>query len=254
MQIISHRRHATNIGQAERIASAVAGGFLAVTGLERRSLGGAAVALIGGELLWRALTGRSYAYELLGIRTAPKGQGAETTSVPYELGVRVDESIVIAKPRQSVFRFWRNLSNFPRFMKSLDCVSVNGNHSHWVVQGPAGTVKWEAVVYNEIDQELIAWRSLPGSDVDHAGSVTFRKANGGSATEVTVQLQYNPPGGAVAAVLASMSGKEPSQQIAADLRELKRMFESGEIAANDYEVEVASEDSFPASDAPGYHP
>ena len=54
---------------------------------------GAAMAVIGGDLLRRAITGHSHAYEVMGIRTAPKGQGAETTSVPYELGIRVDRSI-----------------------------------------------------------------------------------------------------------------------------------------------------------------
>ena len=36
---------------------------------------------------------------MLGVRTAPLGQGAETTSVPYELGIRVDHAMTVDKGR-----------------------------------------------------------------------------------------------------------------------------------------------------------
>src|SRR5690242_4112014 len=111
MQLITHRKHAVNITQAERIASAIGGGFLAAAGLQRRSAAGIALALVGGDLLRRGITGHSYAYEMMGVRTAPLGQGAETTSVPYELGIRVDKAVTIVRPRPEVYRFWRNLSN-----------------------------------------------------------------------------------------------------------------------------------------------
>src|SRR5215813_3141494 len=134
MQIITHRKHAVNITQAERIASAIGGGILAAAGLQKRSAAGVALAMIGGDLLRRGITGHSFAYEMMGVRTAPLGQGAETTAVPYELGIRVDKSITIARPRSEVYAFWRNLANLPRFMKHVQSVTARGdNQSHWVV-------------------------------------------------------------------------------------------------------------------------
>jgi uncharacterized membrane protein len=271
MQIITHRKHAVNITQAERIASAIGGGILAAAGLQKRSAAGVALAMIGGDLLRRGITGHSFAYEMMGVRTAPLGQGAETTAVPYELGIRVDRSITIDKPRAEVYRFWRNLPNLPCFMKNVQSVTEeSGNRSHWVVQAPGGrTVQWDAVIHNEIENELIAWRSLPGAEVAHAGSVWFQDAPGGRGTEVKVELQYNPPAGALGAIMASLLGKEPGQQIREDLYRLKSLLETGEVITTkgqprggqphqvsptlDRDVQVASEGSFPASDAPAYN-
>lgn len=268
MRIITHPKHAVNISQAERIVSAIGGGILAAAGIKKRSAAGIALAVVGGDLLRRGITGHSYAYEAMGVRTAGPGQGWETTSVPYELGVRVDKSITIARPPQEVYAFWRKLSNLPRFMKNVESVTeTDDQHSHWVVKAPAGRkVEWHAIVHNEVPGEMIAWRSMPGADVDNAGSVWFREAPAGRGTEVKVELQYNPPAGALGAVFASLWGKEPGQQIQEDLHRLKAMLEAGEIpttagqpagrAEHDKEgrkVTEASEESFPASDSPAYN-
>jgi len=259
MKAIAHRKRAVNISQAERIVSAIGGGILASAGLRKGSAAGVALALVGGDLMRRGITGHSYAYDAFGIRTAPKGQGAETTSIPYQSGIRIDRAITIAHPREEIFRFWRNFSNLPRFMKNLESVSVmNGNRSHWVARGPGGrTFEWDAVIHNEIKNELIAWRSLPGGDVDSAGSVWFKDTPRGRGTDVKVELLYNPPAGAVGALLASLMGKQPARQIEEDLVRLRDVFERG----NSIEprlawdpVQDASEASFPASDAPAFNP
>jgi len=124
MQVITHRKHAVNITQTERIISAIGGGLLAAAALRKRSTAGVALALIGGDLLRRGITGHSFAYEAMGVRTAAKGQGAETTSVPYELGVRVDKSITIARPPREVYDFWHDLTNLSRFMKNVESVTM----------------------------------------------------------------------------------------------------------------------------------
>ncbi|HXS96392.1 MAG TPA: SRPBCC family protein [Candidatus Limnocylindrales bacterium] len=264
MQIITHNKHAVNMTEPERIASAIGGGLLAVSGATRRGLPGIALAALGGELIRRGITGHCYAYEAMGIRSTPVGQGA-STSVPYELGVRVDRVITINRPRAEVYRCWRDLRNLGRAMRNVESVTQQGDRSHWVVKAPAGrTVEWDAVIHNEVEGELIAWRSLSG-DVQNAGSVLFRDApNGG--TEVKVELQYNPPGGAVGALFAKLWGREPGMQIDQDLQRFKQMIEGGEISASgggaeaerlrmhsNREVDEASEDSFPASDAPAYN-
>lgn len=262
MEIITHNKHAVNMTQKERFMSAVAGGVLAAAGLRRGGFAGLLVSVFGADLIRRALTGHSYFYEAMGIRTVPVGQGA-SASVPYELGVRVDSSITINRPRADVFRFWSDLRNLARVMQHVESVRQEGKRSHWVVKAPAGrTVEWDAIIHNEIDNELIAWRSLEGADVQNAGTVLFKDAPGGEGTVVKVELQYNPPGGAVGALLAQLWKQEPGMQIEEDLRRLKERIESGDrgalaaqpVGAGNYDdVDEASEESFPASDAPGYN-
>ena len=60
-----------NVGQIERLVSAVGGGALALIGLSRRSLPGLGLALAGGALLFRGLSGQCYLYRTLGMSTAP---------------------------------------------------------------------------------------------------------------------------------------------------------------------------------------
>jgi uncharacterized membrane protein len=133
-----------------------------------------------------------------------------------------------------VYSFWRQLSNLPRFMSHLARVDLlGGGRSHWVAAGPLGhQVEWDAEIINEVDGYLLAWQSLPGADVDSAGSVRFRDLPN-EGTELTVRLQYQPPAGRLGAWAAWMAGEEPSRQIRDDLRGVKRYLETGvELAAH----------------------
>ena len=278
MEIITHDKHGENVANWDRALSLAVGTSLVITGVARGWRGVPRI-LTGAALMGRGFTGHSDVYEILGFRTAPLGQGAETTSVPYELGLRVDRAVTINRPRAEVYRFFRDLGNLPQFMQHLRSVAaIDTERSHWVAKGPAGfTVEWDAVIHNERENELLAWRTLPGADVDHAGSVLFRDAPG-AGTEVKVELQYNPPAGAAGAVISKLWGEEPTMQIEDDLRRLKQILEIGEVLTTKGQprgnegllsetrhdrgaasrsrrealVEVASEASFPASDAPAY--
>jgi hypothetical protein len=68
----THRKDAVNITEGERVVSAVAGGILAWAGLRKKSSAGTVLALAGGELLRRGITGHCYAFELLGVSTVPE--------------------------------------------------------------------------------------------------------------------------------------------------------------------------------------
>jgi uncharacterized membrane protein len=256
MQIIMHHKHATNITQAERWLSGFCGGMAAGIGLGRRDRAGLLLAVAGVEMMRRGLTGHSYLYEALGIRTAPVGQGAEVIAVPYELGIRVDQSVVIGVPRTELFRLWRRIEDLPQFFEYVEAVrEIDPQTSHWIVKAPAGRrVEWDAVIHNEIENELIAWRTLPGGRVDHAGSVHFKDAPSGG-TELSVELQYNPPAGTLGAAVAAVLGMEPGMMIERDLQRLKRILENPGVAAKirrDQDIDDASEMSFPASDAPAW--
>jgi uncharacterized membrane protein len=167
---------------------------------------------------------------MLGRNTAlDDGPSSPVTGVRRGQGVRVNESIVLNRPRGEVYRFWRNLENLPRFMDHLEAVTVlDERRSHWTAKGPAGSrVEWDAEIHNETPNEMIAWRSLEGSEVSNAGSVHFMSTENGD-TEVRVVLRYDPPAGKLGAAVARLFGEDPSRQVADDLRRLKQVVEAGE--------------------------
>ena len=226
-----NRANDTNVAQAERWLSVVAGSALAAYGLKNRSLGGLVVAGLGGALVWRGATGVCPVYSAAGISTAGEHQGQQV-SVPYGRGTQVEKTVTINAPADRLYTFWRNFENLPRFMENLEEVEViDDKRSRWVATGPAGfDVQWEAEIINEVPNELIGWRSVEGSTVDNAGSVHFTPATGGRGTEVKVVLRYDPPGGKLGAAVSRVLGEDPDWQVQEDLRRLKMLIESGEIA------------------------
>ncbi|MGE0702658.1 MAG: SRPBCC family protein [Vicinamibacterales bacterium] len=219
----------TNVGSAERWGSLAAGGILLAYALSRRTQNTAWAAAAGAPLLHRGLTGHCYVYQGLGVTTVSDDT---RTALAGKRGVNVRESVRIERTADELYRFWRRFDNLPRFMHHLDkVVDLGDGRSRWTATGPAGSkVEWEAELVNDVENNVIAWRSLPGSDVVTAGSVTFRPVRAGGSTQITVNLQYEPPAGRAGSVVAWMFGHEPSQMIREDLRRLKQILEAGELA------------------------
>jgi uncharacterized membrane protein len=147
----------------------------------------------------------------------------ERRAAPRHVTATVD----IAREREEVYAFWRNLSNLPRIMPHLDSVQVLDEiHSHWVAKGPAGArVEWDAEIIDDEPNERLAWRTVEGSQIYNAGSVQLRSAGTG-ITRVSLELLYHPPGGSLGAVVAKLLGPDPTREVRADLRALKQLLES----------------------------
>jgi uncharacterized membrane protein len=203
-----------------------AGALLLAAGVARRSAIGACLAASSAPLLYRGLTGR-WPFELDGDAQ----HGSTKHALAGNRGIHVRESIRLEVPIADVYRYWRRLDNLPQFMTHLERVTESADgRSHWVASGPAGfAVEWDAEIINEIENQVLAWRSLPGSDVVTAGSVNFGTARGDRSTQVSVHLQYAPPAGKAGALVASLFGREPSQTVREDLRHFKQLLEAGEI-------------------------
>jgi uncharacterized membrane protein len=175
--------------------------------LSRRSKAGLAVAASGGLLAF------------LGTRA-----GAQREIIARS-------SMLVNCSREEAYGFWRNFENLPQFMRHLESVTVlSGNRSRWVAIGPLGIrMQWEAEIVSDRSGEVIAWRSLPDSDIVVDGIVRFSTATGNRGTLITPIITYTPPAGAVGHALAKLLSKDPSFLMRQDLRRLKALIETGEI-------------------------
>lgn len=160
-----------------------------------------------------------------------RGPDETRFSVRHNEGIKVEKSILINKSPEELFAFWRNLENLPRFMKHIESVQNRGfNQSHWVASAPGGVkLEWDAEVHNEIPNELIAWRSLQSSDLNHAGSVHFIPVPDKHATRVDVVMSYEPPAGVLGEAVGKLLGKNPAAQIESDLNRFRELMEFGEV-------------------------
>ncbi len=267
MQNFQRAHQPKNVGKVERATSLMAGALLVSRGLQKKNWIGTGAALLGIAFLRRAITGFCYTYQALGIDTN-EASPSPNVSVPSGKGIRIDDAVTINRPRDEVYRFWRDLSNLAHFMEHVESVnaSTGSSRSHWTAKGPGGKrMEWNTEIVNESENELIAWRSLDGSVVPNAGSVHFKDASGGRGTEVKIELQYVPPRGPVGALAARLFSEDPARQIHNDLKRLKARLETGSVPKTEGQpvggqravhkphsdaVASASEQSFPASDAP----
>ena len=227
------QRKSTNVGRTERNASMIGGAALAISGLTKlknhKIIPGLAMMAAGSMFLYRGKTGHSNVYQAMGINTAT-GEGA---------GVQLEKVLTINRSPEEVYNFWRNLENLPRFMQHLDSVTVTGPRtSHWRAKGPAGvTVEWDAEMQEDQPGRRISWQSLEQADVPNEGTVEFRPAPGGRGTEVRVNIEYYPPGGAAGTIAAKVANSLNAQQIEEDLKRLKQILETGETATSEFKAE-----------------
>ena len=143
--------------------------------------------------------------------------------------------VTVNKPVEEVYGFWKDPQNFPRFMDQLESVRItSGRRSHWTAKGPAGlTVEWDAETISDVPNELITWSSVEDSEVENIGSVRFQPAVGGRGTEVTLEMDFKPKGGAVGGKVAKLFSAIPKTQMRNDLRRFKQLIELGEIVKSD---------------------
>ncbi len=205
------------LSPAERVGSLAGGALLAGWALRAptplRLLGAA----LGGGLLWRGARGRC------AVKAALE-RGAEP--------VEVRAAVTIARTPWDVYAGWRRLEDLPRFMHHLERVEVlDARRSRWTARAPRGfaRARWEAELVVDEEPTRIAWRSLPGGDVETAGEVTIVDAPGGRGTELHLRLELHPPAGALGGAAARLLRPSLARVVREDVRRFKQLLEAGEL-------------------------
>jgi len=223
----SRRRSSSgpNVGLAERLISAAAGGLLLYFGLRPKARPVTAIGLstLGAGMVLRGASGYCPLNAALG-RNSARNQRAEP--------IEIVQTFTIYRPAEELYSFWRRHENLPRFMHHLEDVrELDERRSHWSarIPGGLGTVEWEAEITAEDPGRMLAWQSLPGSEVDTSGRVTFREAPGDKGTEVQAIIRYRAPGGAIGQAVAHLVNPATAQLVREDMRRFKQLMETGEL-------------------------
>ena len=208
-----------NVSTKERIVSTFSGAALILNGLTgRKSIRQIAS---GGLLLFRGITGHCHIYNLI-IR---KNQLTDDGKILVETSVEVNKS------RSEVYAFWRKLENLPLFMTHLKGVNViDKRHSEWSMKLLKGfdTIDWTAEIIQDKKNSIIAWESLPGSEIDNTGEVEFIDL-GDNMTKVIAKIGYKAPAGKFGNVAGHLLNPFLKMLIKQDIKNFKSYLENGVI-------------------------
>jgi uncharacterized membrane protein len=216
---------------APRVLAGVAGAGLAAYGLVKRTPAGIGGSVAGLSLLLRSVTNQPVK-RVFGV-----GRGRQAVDLQKEMWIDA--------PIDEVYEFWNNPQNFPRFMTHVkDVRDLGDGRYHWKVEGPGSVpFEWDAEITQQIPNEVIAWRSLPGALVRSSGIVRFEPQEDG--TRIIIRMQYTPPAGRLGHMFAKLLGSDPKQQMDDDLARFKSLLEDGKTTGDRGQVsrdELAAQD------------
>jgi len=209
-----------NVSNAERALSMGLGVLLLLTGIRKirkQPLQSLVRLGVGYGLLFRGASGVCPVYRKLEI----DGTKADAINIRTQL--------IVNKPKQEVYAFWRKLENLPRFMRHISSIKlIDEKRSHWEANIPQANpilIKWDAEIVKDEPEHLLSWQSLPGSMIDHAGKVEFHDALGNRGTELKIALTYKPPAGNIGTGVSKLMNPLFEKMIKEDLLNMKQFIE-----------------------------
>jgi uncharacterized membrane protein/CBS domain-containing protein len=194
-----------------RLLATTAGAGITVFAVRKGGVLGQAAATVGMGLLTRGITDTS-------LKSLAKGNG----------GFRIQKSIKIKAPVETVFHLCSRPENFPEFMSHVRSVEKIGEREYrWSVDGvPGFPLTWETRVTTIEPNSKIVWESLEGASVNQRGQLHFEKLVRGS-TRLSVDMRYTPPGGTLGHATAAFFGRDPKSEMDDDLLRMKCFIEKG---------------------------
>jgi uncharacterized membrane protein len=206
-------RSAVPSSQGNSLALQVLGAMLALYGLTRRGTLASLFRTVGTGLL-------------VGSAGRESLVGSVLPRVDRRRAVDIQKTLHIDAPLEQVYAFWSNYENFPLFMSHVrEVEDLGGGRSRWSVSGPGGVpIEWNAVLTQQGFNEVIAWRSEPGSMLENAGIIRFTPA--GIGTRVDLRFCYHPPAGGAGQAVAELLGTDPRAKLNDDLGRMKALLEA----------------------------
>lgn len=169
-------------------------------------------------------------------------------------------SVTVNAPVHQVYTLFSHFNDFPKFMSYIKEVTyLDNERSHWVAN-VVGTVAWDAVNENWIENQQIGWRSTSG--VENNGTVRFTPL-GADQTKVDVTINYDPPAGVLGDIGEALGvGAKFEQTLQHDLNNFAELVAKSPAGALDPEASTylfhagsaaAQGETTPAQDATMSH-
>lgn len=210
---------------ATRAVVGATGLGLMLAGMLRRSFTGFGMGAIGTGMLIRSITNMG----------PLEGMGLDTRGP----GITLQKTAIINAPVERVFELLVNPEKLPRVMEHIQEVKkVDDRHYHWTMAGPAGTaLSWDTEVTDLVPNQLLAWRSQPGTRCKNAGVVQFEPTDNGG-TRVHIRMSYMPPGGLVGDTIAELLDAGPRHALDKDMVRFKSLMERGKTRAHHHVIKI----------------
>ena len=222
-QDIPAEKPAANMGDGERVLSAVAGSLLLYF-VAKKHIVNSLLLLGGGYLLYRAISGH-----------CPVGAALKRKDHPGRASnINIRTELVVNRPRPEVYAFWRRLENLPLFMKHLDHVDeIDNTTSAWKLKMPAGMgdIRWEAKIVKEERDVELSWHSVPGAPIQNTGKINFSDTPG-NATRIDIMISYRAPAGAIGERIGRLLNPAFREKIESDLHHFKQYIENAGLAGD----------------------
>ena len=104
----------------------------------------------------------------------------------------IEKSVEVDAPVSTVYNQWTQFEEFPRFMEGVKRVQqLDDKRLHWHAEIAGKDKEWDAEIFQQRQDEVIAWRSTTGAQ--NGGEVRFDKT-GDNKTRVTLVMSYEPEG------------------------------------------------------------
>jgi uncharacterized membrane protein len=138
--------------------------------------------------------------------------------------------IEVGAPAQACYDWWRPLTRLPEIMSDVREVTARDGDervTHWRVSAPMGsTVEWTARITDDAPPHRLAWGTIDDADNDvrTSGEVRFTD-KGDGRTGVDISFEYEPPGGKLGAVVASIFD-DPKRMVVQAAEEFKTIIET----------------------------
>lgn len=142
--------------------------------------------------------------------------------------VRLASHVIIDRPPEEVYRYWKDLRHLPRVMNFIKRVEPQeGNISHWVAQGPVGpAIEWDSEIVEDDPARVLSWRSLEDSELKNWGSVAFTPRKNDQGTELSIAFNFCPPDNMTGTIAKFLTGIE-NASLDQNLLNLKSQLEAG---------------------------